>query len=240
MEPYAHCYRLRPYYRNVGVACTAFFLVMGVASTLLAAFNVDGSFPRPLLMAGVFAVFWSCFVLLGVWLAACYYRYRLHASDSVIEQVGVFRQRQVEWRLVKELKWRLWPKGGSVRLKTPVESMAIELGNFSTTDCEQLVSYLRHAISPESQVGWDEFHKHFEDTPEKRRRSRRVVRLLGWVFVAHAVAFTVAWAAGLGVQHLGYAVMNVVVAYYVMRTKSESTMETAGQTTASERVTPPP
>ena len=63
---WTHCYRLRRSVRNIGVAAIAFGILMGVWSTLVAWFNVDGSFPNPILATVFFAVFWLALVILGI------------------------------------------------------------------------------------------------------------------------------------------------------------------------------
>src|SRR5260370_35504830 len=80
----ARCFRLRPYYLVVGIVCAGFFAVVGVTSTVVAYFNVDGSFARPYLAALVFGVFWSGFTALAVWVIAAYFRERLILSPSTI------------------------------------------------------------------------------------------------------------------------------------------------------------
>ena len=141
------CYRMRPYFRIVGIICTVFFAVVGVASTLVAYFNVDGSFARPRLAALIFGLFWSAFTFLGVWLLLLYYKYRLFVSDLSLRQKGVLLDRRIDLNFVDELKWRRFPAGGSIRLSGMFGVLKIEFGNFNIVDREELVSVLRHAIS---------------------------------------------------------------------------------------------
>jgi hypothetical protein len=208
---------MRPYFRNAGGACTAFFLVVGFVSTFAAFFNIDGSFPRPKLMALVFAMSWSLFVLLGVWLLLLYYRYRLFVNDTVLRQVGVMRKQHADLSLVNELKWRRFPSGGSVRLSGSFGILKIGLGNFGSADRDRLIAFLRQAIGDANQQGWDEFRRQFDDTPEKRKRARRFRFWLAIFLIANAIAFAVAWMMGFGAMHLPMSIVNAVVGGYWLR-----------------------
>lgn len=212
-----HSFRASPYFRNIGWVCTAFFLVVGFVSTFAAFFNIDGSFPRPRLFALVFAIFWSSFVLLGVWLLSFYHRYRLFVDDSTLRQVGVLREQRAAFDRVNELKWRCFPRGGSVRLSGSFGVLKIELGNFGSADRERLTALLRQAIDDANQQGWNEFRRQFDDTPEKRKRARRACFWLAIFLIANAIAFAVAWMMGFGAKHLPMSIVNAVVGGYLLR-----------------------
>jgi phage shock protein PspC (stress-responsive transcriptional regulator) len=102
-----------------------FFAVMGVASTLAAYFNVDGSFARPKLAALIFGVFWLAFTCLAIWMLLAYYRSRLFVGANSLRQIGVLRDRQVRFSQVEQLKWRRFPQGGSVRMGGDLQYLAI-------------------------------------------------------------------------------------------------------------------
>lgn len=190
MENYwKYCFRMRPYFRNVGLICTVFFAVVGLVSTLAAYFNVDGSFPRPKLAALVLGIFWFAFTLLGVWLLLLYYKYRLLVNDSMLRQIGVLRDDQADLNLVDELKWRCFPQGGSIRISGIFGVLKIELGNFNTADRERLIAFFRQTITETRQLGWQKFNDQFADTPDKRRRSRRFRVFLIFIIGIYAIAF---------------------------------------------------
>ena len=208
--PWIHCYRLRPFCRNLGIACTILFVAMGLVSTLAAYFNVDGSFGRPYLAALVFGLFWSAWVVLGIWLILLYYRYRLFTNDTALYQVGVIREQHADLNLVNEMKWRTRPMGGSVRLSGQFGVVKIEFAGFESAQRKELISFLRHAIDDSRQPGWQEFCKRFEDSPEGREHSRRSRFWLAVFFLANAVAFFMFWIAGFGVVHLAASILNAV------------------------------
>ncbi len=226
MDPqWTDCYRMRPYVRNVGLACTAFFAIVGLASTLAAYFNIDGSFARPKLAALVFGLFWSAWTLLGIWLLLGYYRYRLFVNKSTLRQVGIVSDRQAELELIRELKWRQYPKGGSVRLSGLFGVMKIELGNFQTIEREQLTAFLRQAVAETNQIGWEQFQEHFRDSPKKKQRSRRARFVIACVFAAHAIAFGLLWVVGRGMSYLAMSVVNALIAVHLFRSHSRNPTE---------------
>src|SRR5262245_33709454 len=92
----ARCYRLRRYYLVVGVVCAVFFAAMGIASTVAALWNIDGSFARPQLAALIFGTFWSGFTLLAVWVIVAYFRERLYFGKAGVVQHGIFHSRSLQ------------------------------------------------------------------------------------------------------------------------------------------------
>ncbi len=191
MENWHHCYRAKPYFRNVGVACTVGVLAIGLFSVIAAFFNLDGSFPNPDAAALVLALFWLGWFLLGLWLIAFYYKYRLDLGDNSLRQRGVLRDKQIDLRFVEEIRWRRFPQGGSVRLSGDFGVLKIELGTVSNLEREQVIAFLRDTIPENLHVGWEKFQAQFTVTPEKRRRSRRALRRIALFFAAHAVILLV-------------------------------------------------
>lgn len=102
---WTHCYRIRAYYRNLGLVGTIFFAAVGVVFTLLAYFNIDGSFAHPKLTALICGLFWSAFTCLGGWVLLVYYKYRLLVNDTTLRQISVFRDKQVDLHLVDQSIW---------------------------------------------------------------------------------------------------------------------------------------
>ena len=207
---------MRPYFRNVGLVCTAFFAVVGLVSTLVAYLNVDGSFAHPKLAALIFGLFWSAFFCLGVWLLLLYYKYRLFVNNLSLRQKGVLFDRRVDVNLVDELKWRRFPAGGSVRLSGMFGVLKIELGNFNIVDRGSIVTFLRHAISETRQTGWLEFCEQFSGTPEKKKKADRARNLLMIFFAAHSVVFGIMGAIGAGVQYFVFSAMNATMVIYML------------------------
>lgn len=213
---WTHCYRLRPYFRNVGLICTAFFAVVGLTSTLVAYFNVDGSFDQPKRAALILGLLWSAFTMLGLWLLLLYNKYRLFVNDFAIRQKGVIFDRQVEVNLIDELKWRRFPAGGSVRLSGVFGVFKIELGNLNIVEREEFVSFLRQVVPETSQIGWQEFNERFSENPSKKKQAIRVRYLLMMVFGAHAIVFGIMGAIGAGFRYFVFSGMNAAMVLYMV------------------------
>lgn len=211
------CFRLKPYFRNVGVSCTALFSAIGLASVNMAYFNIDGSFPDPLLAATSFGIFWACFVLLGVWLLLLHRRYRLFITEDTVRQRGVVSDRTITISQMRELKWRRFPAGGSVRLSATDGRLTIDLGNFVQSERDALVSYLLERVPQSHQLGWSRFHEQFHDTPERKMRSRRASQIVSLLLGFHSVAFLVFWGLGFGNQYLVVAIVNAAFLVYFRR-----------------------
>jgi hypothetical protein len=222
-EHWTHSYRMRPYFRNVGVVCTAGFLAMGVVSTTVAYFNVDGSFPNPKLAALIFGLFWSAWCLLGVWLIVAYYRYRLFANHNGIQQIGVVRHQFAPIIHIHELRWRPFPSGGSVRLAGLFGVLKIELGLLAQSQRQEFVSFLRTAVDSSRQIGWETFDEQFNQQPVARNaRSRRAAIALAIFFIAIGIGFLVAWCCGLGNVNLVASPINIVFgAYLLLKSKHD-------------------
>ena len=217
-HPWTNCYRMRPYFRNVGLIGIAFCAVVGVVSTLGAYVNIDGSFAHPKLASLIFGLFWSAFVFLGVWLLLLYYQYRLFVNNLSLRQKSVLFDLRVDVNHIDVLKWRRLPEGGSVHLSGIFGVLKIELGNFNIVDRGSIVVYLRHAISETRQTGWQEFCEQFSNTPEKKKKANRFNNLLMLFFAAQAVVFGIMGAMGAGVQYVALSAINATMATYMLWT----------------------
>ncbi len=210
------CYRMRPYFRNVGILCTIFFAIVGIGTTAVAYFNVDGSFAHPELAAYFFALFWSTFTLLGLWLLLAYSRYRLYIRGLSIRQEGVLTESTIDLRLAQELKWRRFPQGGSVAISATSGVMRIDLGNLCTSDRDRLITFLRASVDNSRQIGWTRFEEQFSDSPKKRQKSLRAQLLLILIFGAQLVAFGVIWIYSGEFQYLIFSGLNGLMTGYLL------------------------
>ena len=150
-------YRIRNSYLAVGVICTAFFVAIGVTSVIVAWWNIDGSFRFPKSTAIGFGIFWSAFTALGVWIILAYYRERLFASNQGIRQRGCIRSRTVMFDEVVSGRWRRYPNGGSLVLRSPDRKIVIYFDNFSPDERIELIQFLRSALDDKRQVNWTDF-----------------------------------------------------------------------------------
>ncbi len=207
-------YSLRRHFLIVGLGGTAFFSAMGVASTVAALLNIDGSFDRPVLYATLFASFWFAFVLLGLYLLLAYRFERLYLSESGVETRGVFRKQRVRFDELLSARWRIRPRHGSLVLRSRTGKVTVSFGNYETPDREELVSSLRRACNDVLQTGWDDFESHSTRSHVHQPKNYRAVGVLLWSFT---ILFTCAWLFGLGGYYAIYALANAIVAGLIVR-----------------------
>ena len=86
-------------------------------------------------------------------------------------QIGVLRSKGAAWSSMEQIKWRLFPVGGSVRITCPDSTIRIEFGNFTPTERDEIVAFLRDRIRDDRQTNWDAFHDHFI-APARERAGR--------------------------------------------------------------------
>ena len=189
---------------------------MGIASVFVAVTNADGSFKQPILAAFLFGVFWGAFTFLGIYLWVFSRKYRLEITEDTIEQSGVFTQRRIAIGRIQNVKWRNWPQGGSIKLRTEDSQMSIELGTSDSR--EQLIQFLHAVIPLNAQSGWDTFSYNHENSNTISSLSPVWVGVMFYVF---AGSFVIAWMIGLGAVNLIAAIINFGFATYLLARKSQ-------------------
>lgn len=203
-------YRLRPYYRNVGVAGTAFFLVVGVGSVL--AVRLDDSIKHLGLAIAFFSVFCGGFTLLGLWVIAAYYLEQLVLGTDTVVHRGVFRTTTVSPQAVADLDWRLNPMGGSVVLKGSPNRIKIYFDNFTKLQRREIAERLYRSVGKDLQTGWTEFEEHFLTTsPERLQQRRRDRRTVSFAMIGLAIVFTAMGVAGFGGHLYAVAALNLAI-----------------------------
>jgi hypothetical protein len=211
-EEYDHAYRLRPYFRNIGIACTSLFLCAWIGSVLVAYFNIDGSFARPGLAIIFFSIVWGSFTLLGVWLILAYFKYRLLRYDNTICHVGILQNKIISLDTLQELKWRQFPQGGSCVLTAVGTYIKIEFNNFTKAEQTELIAYLRGRVNEDLQTNWDAFyHRFLVVSPERARQQHSLKRILILAIFGLAAAFAALWLLDRGAHFLVLSIVNMVV-----------------------------
>lgn len=150
----------------------------------------------------------------------CYRKCQVSVIDRSIEQTGVLRCQSMPFDLVRELEWRLSPKGGSCVLNSVGTRIKINFGDFPPSDKAELIKCLQSRVAIDRQSGWDEFHGCFlVESPERARQRESNLRMLILLVFGIGVLFAVLWAIGLGVKYLILSVVNIVVAVWCARGK---------------------
>ena len=146
------------------IVCVGFFSVVGIGSVLAAAFNIDNSFPNPMLAATLFALIYGFFILLGGYLVVFQVRYRLSIGEDGLTQTGVFTNKELAFNEIRSVNWRTRPTGGSALLQTPSEKVTIHFGNFEFEQRSSIIQLLRRGCGTQHQDGWQAFSKIYEPT----------------------------------------------------------------------------
>jgi nitrate reductase gamma subunit len=206
----SHCFRLRPFYRNIGIAGIAFMGGMACLSIWAWFHQPNAQVNMPGVISGFLA-----FTTLYVWLLLLYLRYRLYVNNAGLLQVGVMTRKRIRFDGVNELKWRRWPRGGSARLSELTAGVSIGLDGFSNCDRHRVIDLLRNSVDASKQHGWTEFSAHFLDRPQQKRLSRSFGWLIIALVVAHAIGFLIWWFLGFGIQYLLFAIVNAAVGAYL-------------------------
>ncbi len=76
-----HIYRLRPFYRNVGWACTLLFLGFGITANLTLFIYNTTPIAHPILAFLFFNTIIGGFTVMGIVLLLAYYRARLSLNE---------------------------------------------------------------------------------------------------------------------------------------------------------------
>jgi hypothetical protein len=150
-------YRLSRHALEIGLVAVVLFGVMGVASVTAALLNSDGSFRFPVAAAIIFGGFWSCMVLLGVWLILSYSRHRLFVDSTTVRVTGCFTTRQVRLANLTNATWKSFIKHGTLVLKEHSSIVKIGFGNYTYEERLELIHFFREALAGREQDGWEQF-----------------------------------------------------------------------------------
>jgi hypothetical protein len=148
---------LRLFYLVVGAISAVFCAVVGVTSTVVAYWNIDGSFARPKVSALIFGIFWSVFVVVSLWVVLAYFRERLFVARNAVVQRGVLRSKTIDIADVIRVKWRNWPVGGSVVAQSHSGKITVYLDNFPTRERGPIIQFFRETFATEIQDNWARF-----------------------------------------------------------------------------------
>jgi hypothetical protein len=198
------CYRLERSILFIGLGCTPLFVGFGVASTIAAYWNLDGSFKHPVRDAALFAVIGLGFSLLGAALIAVALRYRLHVSDREVKQTGLFFTKSIELSQVTGVRWRTMLR--DVVLQAGKSRLCVEIGSLAVSDSHEVIDFLHQRLDPSLHQGWPFFSKCHVALAKRREEPLSWRRLSLGVFLAclgtFAWYFWVVWIVGGGFWNL--------------------------------------
>jgi hypothetical protein len=128
--------------------------------TLMAGLGVSLTLEKPEhWVVGLLVFLLPFFFMAGfcIWNLFAYFRHALIVVDGLVRSVGVFSDRVIALPQVKEARWRTWPAGGSLVLRTENARIVIEFASYEQEAPRQLVRFFRSAIDPAKQTGWNLF-----------------------------------------------------------------------------------
>ena len=147
-------FRIRKGYRNIGLVCLTFFVLVGVGSAY--GMWIDAPHNRRVYLVVFVSLFWGFWSILSVWiLLACWFE-RLTIQDGNVVQQGVIGKKTIDLPDVTEARWRP-AKSGRITLRSLAEQMTLHLDNFEPHERLWLIRYFRNALPDTIQHGWDLF-----------------------------------------------------------------------------------
>ena len=161
--------------------------MLGVIGTYAAFFNIDGSFPKPILAAACIAAFALTWVLITVWATLFYARHKVTIDQQEMKIVGAFTTTNIRLDLIEEVRWQKIGELSRVVLISNSGRAVIDLDNFSKHDKKQITNFVRSIIPLQKHVGWEKFASANNTTFHKEPAK--------WVVgTAHAVLLIVSFA----------------------------------------------
>lgn len=147
-------FRMRPFYRKLAIAVLIFSTAMAALSAVGMAIEAPAG--RKMLAVIVFPLLWSPFIGLSLWLLIAHHKEQLRVCDDRLKQQGVLAAKEIDILAVTQLRW-ISGAGGVVQLRTAIESLRIELGNFEFDERLWLIRYFRERTPDGIQDGWADF-----------------------------------------------------------------------------------
>lgn len=145
-------FHLRKGCRNTGLLGLPFFLGMMAMSIYL------GLSDGKILAATILGCFWAFWVVLSLSILLAYYRKALRIEGATLAYKGVFRTETMTLSQLVQLRWK---RRGVAVLKSRLEKIRIELGDFDPENQRELIRWLRLSVPTSLQQGWDRFCYHF-------------------------------------------------------------------------------
>ncbi|WP_278467133.1 hypothetical protein [Gimesia maris] len=205
------CYRLRRDYLYLGIVGSILCLIFGTGFSLAAFWNLDGSFRYPVPTAIFIVVFFSFFMLLGIWIILAYYRERLEILRDALIKHDVFHVTEIAFDEITQLQW--FSMSGAILVESRFQKFKIHIDNFQKAEQIEITECLRNSIEYDLQEGWDKYRRLKSSLFETAEQPVKPVRLLPVILVLNfAGVFFIAWWYGRGVHYLVVSLINLVVA----------------------------
>ena len=150
------------------------------------------------------------FTSLGIYLFLLSIKYRLSFDDCYVTQKTLLSDQEINLQNIDSAKWRLWPKGGSIRLQTDKQKMVIEFENVQPDMKAELIRHLHSTLSHECQTGWDKFEERFKINAKPTPPASLPLVWIAIMFAAIGVFFLGGLAFGLPpIQCIAMGTINI-------------------------------
>jgi hypothetical protein len=143
---------------------------------------------------------------------ACY-REIVVVERSNIERQGLFGSKRLDPATVTQLRWRRWPKRGSVVLTSSGVALTIDFASFSAEDRRDLIERVRSMFTPEIQQGWSKFASAcFPEQTDGRRASPVLMLTVAALLAATGGVMIYLWAKGAAIRYFILGSIHVLAA----------------------------
>ena len=148
-------FRMRRYYRNLGIAGALGFATWGALGLWVAL--TDPKVTHPIAAAALMGGLPAVMTGTSLWMLAAYRRQELTVREGRVAFCGVIRRVEFDMRDVDEARWLSRPVGGSLALRAGPSRLSLVFSLYEINDRARLVDLLRSALRPDVQAGWDLF-----------------------------------------------------------------------------------
>ncbi|MCA9021208.1 MAG: hypothetical protein KDA74_13755, partial [Planctomycetaceae bacterium] len=203
------CYRLRRDYLYLGILGSILCLIFGTGFSLAAYWNLDGSFRYPVPTAIFIVVFFSFFMLLGIWIILAYYRERLEISRDALIKHDVFHVTEIAFDEITQLQW--FSLSGAILVESRFQKFKIHIDNFQKVEQIEITDCLRNSVEYDLQEGWDKYRRLKSSLFETTDQPVKPIRFLSVILVLiFAGVFFIAWWFDRGVHYLVISLISLI------------------------------
>lgn len=182
-------FRLRKGYLLLGLWTGVLFTGMFFAA-VIGSF-LDAPHPTPML---AMALFWTGWMSLSGYLLLAYFNALLKLNGKTLTRRGVLRSQEILFDQSASIKWRIWPQGGSIVVRSPRGRIAFDLNDYEPSERVAIISCVHNALPPNQQTGWEAFCQRWalplvepvDETKTVLLTRRQIDRLFAWMLVPTA------------------------------------------------------
>lgn len=211
-------YRLAWPYFVLGIAGTLFTAGFGLFAVYSAYWNLDGSFPNPMLHALVHGIFWSGMTFLGILLIVAYFREQLLITPEDILYQGCITRRRIQSTDVEQIIWNGLPRAGRVVVRSHVDKITIHLGNYTGDEQRELIQFFHERFPLSIQDGWARFIERGRLAQIHSEKAALPNALIcACLLVSFGGVLIACWIYGLGTRWLVIGILNILAGLWYFR-----------------------